>query len=115
MKSILFTLTIFLAIAANKCQKKNLPDIPACIEAKIEAIKKEPKWNPAAEVKEFTYAGMRVFYFSSNCCDQYNTVVDENCNVVCAPSGGMTGKGDGGCNDFLEIAKEVRVVWKDMR
>ncbi len=115
MKSILFTLTIFLVIAANKCRKENLPQIPACIQSKIEAIQKQPKWNPAAEVKEYNYAGRRVFYFSSDCCDQYNTIVDENCNLICAPSGGITGKGDGKCADFSEIAREVRVVWRDER
>ncbi len=115
MKSILFTITIFLVIAANKCRKENLPRLPGCIQSKIDAIKSEPAYNPPAVVKEYNYAGRRVFYFSSDCCDQYDMVVDENCNAVCAPSGGITGKGDGKCVDFFEIAREVRVVWQDER
>lgn len=115
MKSILFTLTIFLTIAAEKCKKEKEGKIPACIQQKIDQIKKEPKWNPPAEVHEYIYNGKRVFYFSSKCCDQYNVVYDENCNYVCAPSGGYTGKGDMKCEDFKENAKEVRLVWKDDR
>ena len=115
MKSFLFTLTIFLTIAAEKCKRENESRIPDFIQQKIEQIKKEPKWNPPAEVREYNYNGKRVFYFSSNCCDQYNVVYDENCNVVCAPSGGYTGKGDGKCADFNEKAVEVRLIWKDDR
>ena len=114
MKSFLFTLVIFLTIAAKKCGTQN-ENIPTCIQQKIDQIKKQPKWNPPAEVHEYNYKGKRVFYFSSNCCDQYNVVYDENCNYVCAPSGGYTGKGDGKCADFKENAKEVRLVWKDDR
>jgi hypothetical protein len=113
MKSYLFTLVIFLTIAAEKCKKEN--NIPNCIQQKIDQIKKEPKWNPPAEVHEYSYNGKRVFYFSSNCCDQYNVVYDENCNVICAPSGGFTGKGDNKCADFNDKATEVRLIWKDER
>jgi hypothetical protein len=113
MKSFFFTIVIFLTIAAEKCQKEN--SIPVCIQQKIDQIKKEPKWNPPAEVHEYSYNGKRVFYFSSNCCDQYNEVYDENCNYVCAPSGGYTGKGDMKCADFKENAKEIRLIWKDER
>lgn len=114
MKSALFTLTVFLNMAAQKCHKSNTK-LPACIQQKIEQIKKEPKWNPPAEVREYEFQGKRVFLFSSNCCDQYNVVYDENCNYICAPSGGLTGKGDRKCEDFGAKAKEVGLVWKDER
>jgi hypothetical protein len=115
MKSILFTLVIFLTIAAKKCKGGKENSIPVCIQQKVDQIKKEPKWNPPAEVHEYSYNGKRVFYFNSNCCDQYNIVYDENCNIVCAPGGGITGKGDGKCSDFNVNAKEVRLIWKDDR
>lgn len=115
MKSLLFTLTILVTVATGKCKKDGKDKIPSCIQQKIDQIKKEPKWNPPAEVHEYSYNGRRVFYFSSNCCDQYNVVYDEKCNYVCAPSGGYTGKGDMKCTDFKENAKEVRLVWKDER
>ena len=115
MKSVLFTIVIFLTIAAQKCRKEIEDPIPACIQEKIDQIKREPKWNPPAEVYEYRYNGRRVFYFSSNCCDQLNGVYDEKCNWICAPSGGITGKGDMKCSDFNENATKVKLVWKDER
>ena len=115
MKSVLFTLTVFIVIAARKCNEPHQEKIPACIQQRIEEIKKETVWNPPAEVYEYEYNGKTVFYISSDCCDHFNTVIDENCNPVCAPSGGITGKGDGKCPDFNSMAKKVRVVWKDER
>lgn len=114
MKSFLFTLVILLTIAAEKC-KQAIEKVPPCIQQKIDQIKKEPKWNPPAQVYEYLYNGKKVFYFSSNCCDQYNTVYDERCSYVCAPDGGITGKGDNKCADFIEKATKVRLVWKDER
>ena len=113
MKSILFTLIIFLTIASQKCRKDAPGNIPECIQEKINQIKKEPKWNPPAVVREYEYQGKRVFYFSSQCCDQYNVVYDEHCNYICAPTGGYTGKGDRKCEDFMATAKEIGVFWKD--
>jgi hypothetical protein len=41
-------------------------------------------------------------------------VSDQDCNYICAPYGGITGKGDGNCADFSD-AKYLRLVWKDER
>ena len=114
MKLILIAGLSFFII---KCKSvKELPSsVPVCIKNKIEEIKKEPKWNPPAQVDEYSYNGKRVFLFSSNCCDQYNMLYNENCETICAPSGGFTGKGDNKCSDFFNTAKYVKLVWKDSR
>jgi hypothetical protein len=128
---ILLLIVLLVALKAETCKKKKNPaenttevnankpednsTIPKCIEAKIDSIKKEPRYNPPAEVNEYRYNGKRVFLFSSDCCDQYNSLLDENCNYICAPTGGFTGKGDMKCNDFTEKAKLVKLVWKDER
>jgi hypothetical protein len=61
------------------------------------------------------YKDKTAYLFSSNCCDQYNEVYDSECKYICAPSGGITGRGDGQCEDFNTSAKLVRLVWKDDR
>ena len=110
---------IFLLLAVplflnQKCN--NAKDaIPACIQQKIDTIKKEPKWNPPTEVNEYIYEGKQVFLFSSPCCDQYNNLYDKDCNLICAPSGGYTGKGDNKCPEFSSKAKHIRLLWKDDR
>ena len=115
MKTYIFTAVIFLVIAYKKCGQPSDSAIPSCIQDKIEAIKKQSRWNPPATVEEYNYNGRRVFLFSSNCCDQLNEAFDENCNYICAPSGGLTGKGDRKCDDFEAGAKFVKIVWKDDR
>jgi hypothetical protein len=53
------------------------------------------------------------FLFSSDCCDNYNILLDENCNYNLRPFGGFTGKGDMKCKDFYRKAKLVKLVWKE--
>lgn len=115
MNSYIFTAIVLLSVAQKKCDKNSAPAIPSCIQAKIEAIQKQPKWNPPAKVEEYNYNGKRVFLFSANCCDQFHQAFDENCNYICAPSGGITGKGDRKCDDFRDKAQLVKVIWKDER
>ena len=115
MKGYILAPVLFLSIAQQKCGKNAAPAVPVCIQSKIDSIKQQPKWNPPASVTEYRYNGKRVFLFSSNCCDQYNQVFDEACNYLCAPTGGITGKGDRKCNDFAEKAELVKEVWKDER
>ena len=115
MKSLIFVGVIFLSIAYQKCAMPPALTIPACILEKIEQIKKQPRWNPPATVEEYEYNGKRVFLFSADCCDKYIEAFDENCNYLCAPGGGFSGKGDGKCADFKEKARWVKLVWKDER
>lgn len=89
--------------------------IPACIQKKIDSIKQLPVWNPPAEINEYDYAGRKLYLISADCCDVYSAVMDSNCTYICAPSGGITGKGDRKCVDFFDKAKLVRLVWKDNR
>lgn len=90
-------------------------NMPICIVKKIDSIKQQPVWNPPAEINEYDYRGDKIYLVSANCCDFYTIAVDANCNYVCAPSGGFTGKGDRKCADFFKNAKLIRLVWKDER
>jgi len=102
-------------LSASQCRKERINGIPACIIQKIEAIKAQPQWNPPAEVSEYLYNGQKVYLFTADCCDQFYELYDANCNFLCAPSGGITGKGDGQCSDFNEKAVFVKKIWKDQR
>jgi hypothetical protein len=111
---IYLSVLIVTALLNNQCRKTKM-EIPACVLQKIEEIKAQPKWNPPAEINEYVYKKQRVFLVSSNCCDQYIMLYDGSCSPICAPSGGITGKGDGRCADFYEQATHVRLLWKDDR
>ena len=108
-------LLLALPLLNEKCNSKNKSKIPTCIQNRIEEIKNEGKWNPPGEINEYQFQGKTVYLITSNCCDQYNNLVDADCQVICAPTGGITGNGDGKCNDFANQAKHTRRIWKDER
>ena len=116
MKVIIITISLFTALLSMnfQCGKEEI-DIPSCIQLRIDSIKAQPVSNPRGEVTEYEYNGQRVYGINSTCCDQYYNVLDEQCNYICAPSGGLTGAGDGKCPDFFQNAKKIRTVFKDDR
>ncbi|MFT3682708.1 MAG: hypothetical protein QM791_20795 [Ferruginibacter sp.] len=121
---VLIALVLF-ACSLSACNKqikdsateKHTPpaETPACILKMIEELKNKPKQNPPAVVYEFTYKDQKVYYITSDCCDQYNFLYDANCNILCAPDGGITGGGDHRCIDFNTTKKDEKLVWKDER
>jgi hypothetical protein len=113
MKYILLSLS-FPLLLATQCNKQK-SEIPSCIQQKIDQIKAGPKGSDASEINEYIYQSKHVYLFNSACCDQYNPLLDGNCNYICAPSGGIAGSGDGKCSDFNTTAKLVRLIWKDPR
>lgn len=103
---------IFLFPACDKLDL--LADVPSCIENEIREIKKEEVRNPRAQVWKWEVDGNTYYYITSDCCDQFNYLFDEDCNVVCAPDGGFSGNGDGNCPDFTGEIKYA-LVWEDDR
>ena len=50
--------------------------------------------------------------FDAGCCDQYSAVLkDENGKTICHPFGGISGKGDMQCTDFIEKRGEGLSIW----
>src|SRR5215831_10419738 len=90
---------LLLALQSQTCKKQSSTKIPPCIQDKIEAIQQQSKFNPPATVYRYLFQDKYVYLFSSNCCDQYNYVYDKDCKVICAPSGGIAGQGDGRCSN----------------
>jgi hypothetical protein len=91
------------------------PQCAASIQTKIAELQALPKGNPAYEVWQYAYQGRKVYLVTSSCCDQYITLYDECLNVLCAPSGGFTGKGDGRCPEFYQLSTDRQLVWRDPR
>jgi len=118
MKKHLIHLGVILLIISvfiPACEKKDTAyDVPSCIENKIKEIEKEEVRNPPAQVWRWEENGDVYYYITSDCCDQYNFLYDEDCNVVCAPDGGFTGNGDGNCPNFSSNTVKT-LVWKDNR
>ena len=97
------------------CEKSNLNiDAPNCIENEIKKIKIEEVRNPPAQVWKWEVDGQTYYYITSDCCDQYNYLYNSNCEIICAPDGGLTGSGDGNCTNFMGSIKKT-LLWKDNR
>jgi hypothetical protein len=111
----LIAIVLVSILESQGCNKQRMARIPACIQSKIEAIQQQPRYNPPATVYRYFYVDKYVYLFSSDCCDQYNYVYDKDCRMICAPSGGITGKGDGKCPNFEQVATEKTLIWKDER
>jgi len=110
--AILIAVCLFLGCRKN-CSESSTA--PGCIFAKIDVLRNQPKGNPAYSVYEYLYKGKKVYYFPPQCCDQYSDLYDENCNLICHPDGGITGTGDGNCQDFLTTRTNEVLIWKDGR
>jgi len=106
----LILLCVLPLISAGDCNKKD--SIPTCIQAIIDQGQKQSPPDGPVQIDEYRYKDKRVYLFTAPCCDQYNTLYDEECVSICAPSGGITGKGDGKCPDFTVTATHVKLVWK---
>ncbi|HEX6535209.1 MAG TPA: hypothetical protein VF041_11455 [Gemmatimonadaceae bacterium] len=71
--------------------------------------------NPPASVVRYKYHGADVYYLPPRCCDVPGVLYDSAGAVVCLPDGGITGKGDGRCNDFSAVRRDEVVIWRDRR
>jgi hypothetical protein len=99
----------FLTISAVlSCEYINIaPTAPDCLKKLIRTSTPQPK-----QISSYLYNGKTVYLVIPDCCDQYISLYDENCNFLCAPSGGFTGKGDGKCSDFYDKATKETLIWK---
>lgn len=106
MKRIHFLFVLLLFFSFLGCQKLDLPEsVPACIKRKIRQV------SPV-KVLQYQYNQQTVYLFSPDCCDRFEELYDSNCNLICRPSGGFTGKGDGTCPDFYGAASEGILIWE---
>ena len=110
---LIFLLVLFLTACGNDDIEKI--DGPACVIERINSIKKAPVRNPPAKVYSYTYNGATVYYIPSYCCDAFSELLDENCNLLCNPDGGLTGGGDGKCTDFFKNRSNEKLIWTDDR
>ena len=83
-----------------------------CLQKIIDEENKRTPPDGPLQITEYLYNDKTYYLFTAPCCDQFNTLYDDSCRMICAPTGGFTGRGDGKCPDFSKTAKLVKVVYK---
>ena len=100
----------------TSCQNEEITrGLPSCVKEKIIQLQNNSSQNPPAQVWQYRYKGQTVYYFPPTCCDQMGELYDENCNLICHPDGGITGRGDGKCEDFFSARQKEKLVWENKR
>jgi hypothetical protein len=92
------------------------PDrVPEWLLSSIRQLEAEPVANPPAFIARYEYRGEPVYYVPARCCDIWSTLFRVDGTIVCHPDGGLSGRGDGGCPDFLTRRTKEQIVWRDPR
>lgn len=111
--------TTSLTSAAPADGAKDMPfdkrNRPKWLDDKIQAHLAKKKENPPIRIVSYQYKGQTVYYETAPCCDQFTTLYDEKGEVLCAPDGGLTGRGNGKCPDFEKNRTNEQLVWQDPR
>jgi hypothetical protein len=89
--------------------------LPQWLQSMIAQIESEPVTNPPSAIYRYRYQGASVYFRPERCCDLPSELYDEAGQLLCHPSGGITGRGDGRCPDFFNSRGDERVVWQDPR
>lgn len=107
----LLVLLIFLVACSQATQSGN----PAWVDALIRKFQSEPVGNPPQSIWRYDYQGQVVYYVPAQCCDMFSTLYTSSGDEICAPDGGIIGKGDGQCPDFLSQRTNGQLIWEDTR
>jgi hypothetical protein len=105
---IIYPVLIFIALLSSLSA---MTEVPECLQEMIHPIPDGPVWYQYTRIDNYMYQGKMVYLATSRCCDRFNPLYDEECNYICAPSGGFRGSGDGKCKDFNETATPLGILW----
>lgn len=110
-------LYFILMAAVQNCTENGpgYPEMPVCVKERIESLKSEPPRNPPAYVASYVYKGSTVFYIPPAAGDQMSQLYNGECELICQPDGGITGRGDGRCSDFFDQRTNEKILWRDDR
>ena len=111
---VVFAVISSLASTCNE-EKSESAESNSCLETLKAQLLELPAQLPALAIWEYSYQGSLVYLVPAPCCDHFNPLYNLNCEVICHPDGGITGKGDGKCKDLRRTATGKKLVWKDVR
>jgi hypothetical protein len=116
MKKIILIVSILLPLIMIGCTPStSTGGNPGWVTKLVATWEKDPVGNPPQSIWKYEYKSQTVYYVPPQCCDQYSTLYDISGVVICAPDGGITGRGDGKCPDFSQERTNEKLIWQDPR
>ena len=85
--------------------------LPAWLNSQIAELEAKPKAPKATAIWKLRYRNEDAYLFIAPCCDQFDVLYNATGTAICAPAGGITGRGDGKCPDALSPQTQSVVVW----
>lgn len=110
-----FLATVIILLFLVGCSQTTQSSNPAWVDQLIHKMGSDQVGNPPQSIWSYEYNGQLVYFVPAQCCDMYSNLYDASGNVICAPDGGFTGKGDGKCTDFLDKRTNEQLIWQDSR
>lgn len=116
----LLLLTLIAVLGCNGDENPLMPESrtqenPGWVDELIATLESRTVWNPPALLARYEYRDAIVYYLPPHCCDIPAVLYNEQGEIICSPSGGITGRGDGKCPDFYDERKNEKIIWKDSR
>lgn len=87
----------------------------AWVKKMVEEFRLAPATDPPRRIYRYRWKDATVYYVPGVSPDRYSTLYDSTGQVICRPDGGMTGRGDGTCLEFLRDRRDKELVWEDKR
>ena len=113
----LYYLFLVAGMFLNECSANNGsmddPRLPQCMQERLEQLQKDLLRSPPAYVAQYKYKEQIVYYIPPAEGDQMSELYNEDCELICHPDGGITGRGDGSCPDFEKERSEEKIIWRD--
>jgi hypothetical protein len=108
-------LLLALSVLTVACPSSTEGTTPLWVWKLIAEFQLQPVGNPPQSIWQYEFEGKTVYYIPAQCCDMFASLYDAEGTYICAPNGGIDGRGDGRCPNFHSERRNERLVWKDFR
>jgi hypothetical protein len=98
--------------SASPSSRVEVAGLPEWLRIRLGDYDAQPGAGAPRAVFELRYGDGVAYYVQADCCDQFDPLVDARGVLICHPSGGFTGRGDGKCPRPLPPVAERREVWR---
>ncbi len=86
--------------------------LPEWLRIRLADYDAQPGSAAPRAVFEVRWGDGVAYYVKAGCCDQLDPLIDARGVLLCHPSGGFTGRGDGKCPQALPAGPDRREVWR---